>query len=150
MPTNQNTPYRITRKARPLILAALAVVLLAAAIALYRWYSAPEVQSSGTIIEVTAPDLAAAYAEDPVGADIQYGYSPLQVSGRVKSITAGSAGPVVVMGGDSSLLTVTASFDETDVNRVAVMTLDSQATVLCNQVTLVVDSPALADCRLLK
>lgn len=136
------------------IAVAAVVVLLLAAWAIYRWSAdtnretaAARANMSG-MAELSAEQLAAAYDEDAVGADIRYGNRRLRVSGRVHSITGGAGGPVVVLGGEDPLLTVTASFDRAQADRVATMTADGRLTIVCTRTELVATSPALGDCRI--
>lgn len=144
----------VSQRTKVAIAIAAIVVLLLAVWALYRWYGDANRETAGArgnmagTAEVRADQLAAAYGQDAVGADIRYGTRRLRVSGRVHSISAGASGPVVVLGGEDPLLTVTASFDRAQADRVAAMTGDGRLTVVCTRTMLVASSPALGNCRI--
>ena len=144
--------YRIPRAARPFIAVALAVVLLIAAWLTYRWYSGElwtvETVQSPSVMEVTATELAAAYDEDPVQADTAYGGRTLQVTGMMAGLSAGMGDPVVTLGANDPLLTVTATLDEADAAHLATLPTNRPLSVTCRRVMLVVDEPALGDCTL--
>lgn len=152
-----NQPSRsraISKGAKVAIAIAALVVLLLAAWLIYRWYAdadrevAAAQSSMSGIAELSAEQLAAAYDQDATGADLRYGNRTLRVSGRVHSIHAGAGGPTVALGGEDPLLTVTASFDRAQADRVAAMTMDSRLTIICTRTMLVANSPALRDCRI--
>lgn len=143
--------FRIPRIARPFVAAALVVLLLISAWLTYRWYAEPEAADAGlsvTPVEISAPELAAAYDEDAVGAQTRFDSRTLRVTGIVKRFSAGVGDPVITLGGSDSLLTVTATFDKADTARLGSLQTDGPLTISCREVYLVAGSPALDDCAL--
>lgn len=144
--------YRIPRAARPFIAVALVLLLLLSAWLLYSWYNAePDLAGEalpGSVVEISAPELAAAYDQDLVGAQTRFDGRILRVTGTVSGVSAGSGGPVIALGGSDPLLTVTAAFDRADTARLTNAQLGQPITVTCQRVSVVVDSPALENCRL--
>ena len=147
---------RISRSGRLKYIATalLALALLLGLVAFWWWnrpveQKAPAATLPGTVVHISATELAAAYDEDPVTAGTRFGDNSLKVTGTLTSITAGLGGdPVVVLGGSNPLLSVTAVFDTADAARLAAVPVGSRVTVTCGSVSLVGETAALEDCTL--
>lgn len=77
-----------SRRMKYLALSLLAVALVLAAIAFWWWQSLPDERAAdpalvpGAVVALSAQDLAAAYDEDAVAADLKCGDNTVKVPGR--------------------------------------------------------------------
>ena len=142
------------RSWRRWIIAGVVVAVILCAVAFYRWFDLVEGASetaarSNGPIEISARDLAVAFDEDPVAADIEYDNRTLTVAGPYISMSFGPAGDPVISLGEDPVFDVTAIFDKADAPALAALRPGQPLRITCATVTAGPTGPSLADCRLL-
>lgn len=138
------------RKAIALALAGVTLVLLLIAMLWSRWWAAEgeDAALARGPVEVTAKELAVAFDEDPIAADIEYDNRLLSVTGPFNGMSLGPTGqPAITIGADP-IFDVTAVFDKVDAPTLATLPQGQPIRITCTTVILGATGPGLSDCEL--
>lgn len=101
-------------------------------------------------LQVTAVELAQAYDNNEAAAQRTYGDKILDVSGMVTGITLDIMDdPVVQLGGINQFQDVQADLAESDHDRAASISKGQQISLRCENVSEVIGTPMLDECRII-
>jgi hypothetical protein len=98
-------------------------------------------------MQVTALELARAYAANEVDAQVAFGNKVLDVTGTISGVELDSSGdPVVKMIGVDQFLPVQASFESRYEGNLRALSRGQRITLQCSSITQVISEPMLSDC----
>jgi len=103
--------------------------------------------SAASPIQVTALDLARAYAGNEVDAQMAFGNKVLDVTGTISGVEFDSSGdPVVKMIGVDQFLPVQARFETRYERSLRALSRGERITLQCTSITEIITEPMLSDC----
>lgn len=110
--------------------------------------SAPEAPA-GPAIDVTAKELAAAYEANEAGAQLKYGKSVLNVSGRIKSIDLGIGDePYLVLSGANEFSGPQAKLDKASQAQAPNLQKGQTVQLRCLKVSEIMGTAMLDECSI--
>lgn len=134
------------------IIAALIVTALLGLLAAYRWSNlVQEASERGALtgpVELTAKEMALAFDEDPIAADLRFDNRRVTVTGSYRGMSLGPSGDPAISLGEDPIFDVTAAFDKADVERLAALRQGEPLRITCTQVSAVATGPTLSECEL--
>ena len=105
--------------------------------------------TTGTPVEVTARELAAAYEENEAGAQLKYGKNPLIVTAVIQSINLGLGDkPYLVLRGTNEFMGPQAQLDEAGQAQAANLKKGQKISLRCAKVNEIAGTPMLDDCSI--